>query len=392
MVQQRARSTLPLSKAVNRLGLLLCAFMLLNVLLLSSAPPAPSKLRQGPITISPAARPRVRPNPWVNKIRSRLLPNPPPAPSSPPSSPVYPSKDTYVRNGPHLHQNHGGETSLVVKSDFSAPGLARRSYVEWKDVPPSSKLSATFGVKDRSGGFDEDVGVVICKLRGGAWKEGEIRWENKPAPDLASCSLSPALVRVGSPVCFNIPPGWVVSGTVSVVAMLVPPDGKAEFLPPPPGEDDAAVKVRRKAVLDRVRSGDWASFHSRESAKVHLRPKLTSHEHDCSPLHVPESPFPVLGKPHSQTNTLMVVSTCNEVAHTLKMVETLEKSNDSFDVLFVDDASSDGTPRLLRRLGYAVITKEEPLGLTHSWNLGYEFFVSGGGGTHYDFLIVANNE
>ena len=70
----------------------------------------------------------------------------------------------------------------------------------------------------------------------------------------------------------------------------------------------------------------------------------------------------------------MVISTCNEVAYTLKLLSTLERSKDVFDVLIVDDASDDGTVDVLRKRGYAVIAKDAATGLTDSWNIGYRWF------------------
>lgn len=74
--------------------------------------------------------------------------------------------------------------------------------------------------------------------------------------------------------------------------------------------------------------------------------------------------------------------------YTMKMIATLEKSNDKFDVLFIDDHSEDGSVETLRALGYAVIPKLKASGLTDSWNLGYSHFLK----YNYETLFLANND
>ena len=70
------------------------------------------------------------------------------------------------------------------------------------------------------------------------------------------------------------------------------------------------------------------------------------------------------------------------------MLATLEKSNDNFDVLFIDDHSEDESVETLRSLGYAVIPKLKASGLTDSWNLGYSHFLK----YNYETLFLANND
>ena len=72
----------------------------------------------------------------------------------------------------------------------------------------------------------------------------------------------------------------------------------------------------------------------------------------------------------------------------MKMLTTLDRSSDEFDVLFIDDHSEDGTVEKLRALGYAVLSKKSALGLTDSWNFGYSHFLKYG----YKMLFLANND
>jgi hypothetical protein len=139
-------------------------------------------------------------------------------------------------------------------------------------------------------------------------------------------------------------------------------------------------------LLDNCRRHRQFFKHGPGFAGVVFRFLAKQCDIDCRPRHMPTSKFPVLLP--EQRKTLLVVSTCNEIAYTLRMLTTLERSSDDFDVVFVDDHSEDDTVSVLRKRGYAVIEKDAPLGLTDSWNKGYELFVTGG----YDFLLVANND
>ena len=91
---------------------------------------------------------------------------------------------------------------------------------------------------------------------------------------------------------------------------------------------------------------------------------------------------------------LLVITTFNQSEYTKLCFESLKKLDDNFDVLVVDDCSSDNTVELCKEYGYEVITKDEGKGLTDSWNLGYNRFKEK---LHfkydgYDYLIIANND
>jgi hypothetical protein len=68
---------------------------------------------------------------------------------------------------------------------------------------------------------------------------------------------------------------------------------------------------------------------------------------------------------------LVILTTCNHLDMTIATLHSLEKVNDQFDILVIDDHSVDDTITYLRKKGYAVITKSHGKGLTDSWNLGY---------------------
>ena len=86
---------------------------------------------------------------------------------------------------------------------------------------------------------------------------------------------------------------------------------------------------------------------------------------------------------------LLVITTYNQSEYTKLCFDSLKQLiDDNFDVLVIDDYSTDDTVKICEEYGYEVITKSEGKGLTHSWNLGYSRFKSG----DYSYLIVANND
>ena len=85
---------------------------------------------------------------------------------------------------------------------------------------------------------------------------------------------------------------------------------------------------------------------------------------------------------------LHVITTYNQSEYTKLCFDSLKKLNDNFDVLVVDDYSTDDTVEFCNEYGYEVIMKNEGKGLTHSWNLGYSRFKMG----DYTYLIIANND
>lgn len=70
---------------------------------------------------------------------------------------------------------------------------------------------------------------------------------------------------------------------------------------------------------------------------------------------------------------LIIITTCNHIEITMKCVKSLENAFDGYedvnkpDILIVDDRSIDGTPALLKKMGYAVIQSKIPKGVTYSW-------------------------
>ena len=92
---------------------------------------------------------------------------------------------------------------------------------------------------------------------------------------------------------------------------------------------------------------------------------------------------------------LLVITTYNQSEYTRLCFDSLKKLDDNFDVLVVDDYSTDDTVKLCDEYGYEVVTKDVPGGLTHSWNIGYQRFIHRGNllkNDGYDHLIITNND
>jgi len=98
------------------------------------------------------------------------------------------------------------------------------------------------------------------------------------------------------------------------------------------------------------------------------------------------------------SKTLLVITTYNQSKYTKLCFDSLKNLEDDIDVLVIDDCSTDDTVKICKEYGYEVITKEEGLGLTDSWNRGYYEFKSrwfnnkSGFDDNYDYFILANND
>ena len=86
---------------------------------------------------------------------------------------------------------------------------------------------------------------------------------------------------------------------------------------------------------------------------------------------------------------LFAITTANQLDYTVKIIDSLNNCGiNNTDIVIFDDASNDGTVVWCHKNKIEIITKEEPKGLTHSWNLAYKKFKS----ENYDHLILSNND
>lgn len=89
--------------------------------------------------------------------------------------------------------------------------------------------------------------------------------------------------------------------------------------------------------------------------------------------------------------TIMFVSTYNKSYVTEQFLNTLSLTNlQNIDVVVVDDASTDDTEQVVKKYPFIkeFITKPEGCGLTHSWNLSYNYFKE----NNYKYAIFASND
>lgn len=87
--------------------------------------------------------------------------------------------------------------------------------------------------------------------------------------------------------------------------------------------------------------------------------------------------------------TLLAITTYNQIEYTKKLINCLSKMNlENIDVIFVDDVSKDGTQRFIKESSFTIIERNQPKGLTWSWNIAYRKFKNDG----YDCLILSNND
>jgi hypothetical protein len=91
-------------------------------------------------------------------------------------------------------------------------------------------------------------------------------------------------------------------------------------------------------------------------------------------------------------DTLMVVSTFNNMKNTVQFIDSLKGANDQFDLLIVlDGQSADGSADVLRRMGVRVVSLDDKVsGLARSWNLGYSIFKKGHQLGQYKNMIIVN--
>ena len=86
---------------------------------------------------------------------------------------------------------------------------------------------------------------------------------------------------------------------------------------------------------------------------------------------------------------LFVITTYNQSKYTKICLNSLLNVHDiEFDILIIDDCSSDDTKLICNDYNVNFIEKDAPKGLTHSWNLGYKHFKN----KKYDILILSNND
>eukprot|EP01024_Parvocaulis_polyphysoides_P052139 TRINITY_DN5136_c2_g4_i2.p1 TRINITY_DN5136_c2_g4~~TRINITY_DN5136_c2_g4_i2.p1 ORF type:complete len:297 (-),score=26.79 TRINITY_DN5136_c2_g4_i2:832-1722(-) len=89
------------------------------------------------------------------------------------------------------------------------------------------------------------------------------------------------------------------------------------------------------------------------------------------------------------SDVLLVVTTANVIHRTQSLLFSLSTIDDEFDLLVVDELSTDGTSTYLIRHNINYISPKNPNGVTHNWNLAYDYFIKN---EQYNVLFISNND
>ncbi len=86
-------------------------------------------------------------------------------------------------------------------------------------------------------------------------------------------------------------------------------------------------------------------------------------------------------------NPLLVFTTFNQLDMTRKCLEYAQELG--FDILVIDDNSTDGTQEYLSQIKVETLLKSERKGLTDSWNWAYKYWKMS---KEYSHLVLCNND
>ena len=117
---------------------------------------------------------------------------------------VYPTDDTYVRNGNYASTNYGSESTFVVKND--GVGYARQSFLKFNlnEIDPELITEAKLVLSVK--GANTDITTTTWQLyyvSDDAWTESQLTWNNKPNAAASVMASHKASVS-GSEVEFDL--------------------------------------------------------------------------------------------------------------------------------------------------------------------------------------------
>ncbi len=90
----------------------------------------------------------------------------------------------------------------------------------------------------------------------------------------------------------------------------------------------------------------------------------------------------------TRRDTLVAFTAANVGHRTSAFLASLSTTRDHFDVIAVDEHSSDNTPQDLATYNVSTLYVNEFIGVTALWNLAYKYYLEHG----YDKLIYSNND
>jgi GT2 family glycosyltransferase/ADP-heptose:LPS heptosyltransferase len=88
---------------------------------------------------------------------------------------------------------------------------------------------------------------------------------------------------------------------------------------------------------------------------------------------------------HSKSRILIVMLTYNLLEMTMKAIDSIQSSH-NYDVLVVDNESTDGTQKWLTKKGIEFVSKR--MGVAAACNVGWKHFLQG----NYDYVVLLNND
>lgn len=146
---------------------------------------------------------------------------------------------------------------------------------------------------------------------------------------------------------------------------------------PEPADAAPLAKQKMYQLLDHHFQTPWQSELALYRRRMPKRRQLAGD--------MPGGETPAALQPHEM---LVMVTTSNVWHATEQLLVSLAALTESFDLLVVDECSSDGTRERLKELGVPVVYVNSSMGVTHNWNLGYQRFVAG----NYTYFVIANND
>eukprot|EP01023_Acetabularia_acetabulum_P003760 TRINITY_DN1155_c0_g1_i2.p1 TRINITY_DN1155_c0_g1~~TRINITY_DN1155_c0_g1_i2.p1 ORF type:complete len:306 (-),score=5.26 TRINITY_DN1155_c0_g1_i2:504-1421(-) len=90
-----------------------------------------------------------------------------------------------------------------------------------------------------------------------------------------------------------------------------------------------------------------------------------------------------------KSDVLLAVPTANILQRTRSFLISISTIQDSFDLLVIDELSTDGTRKHLDQRNIKYISPDKPNGVTYNWNMAFEYFMDN---DQYNIMFLSNND